>query len=278
MGLLYADRSDRGKLRFTGPQRAWFLHQVLTQAFEDMAPGDARDAAMITAHGRMLGYLEAVAADDAILTHFESSLLESFPEEIKRYVFATQVDVVDETRSMGLVLVAGSGWAAAAAKIAPEHSVLHPTRSLGEDAGYIWMARDQVDDALASLAGLGEQATESILEAIRITNGAPRWGYEMGPKTFPQEAGIDPWAVHYDKGCYLGQEAMAKIHFRGKVNRRLGRILGEGVSDGCDITLGDVKVGTITSASGDRGLGLIRYTIEPGTDVLVGGAPAKVVG
>jgi folate-binding protein YgfZ len=278
MGLLYADRSDRGKLRFTGPQRAWFLHQILTQAFEDMAPGEARDAAMITAHGRMIGYLEAVATEEAILAHFESSLSESLPDEVKRYVFATQVEVVDETEAMGLILVTGSGWADAAAAVAPDGAVLHPTRSLGEDAGYIWLASDQVGEVLARLAEVGERATESILEAIRITNGAPRWGHEMDVKTFPQEAGVDPWAVHYDKGCYLGQEAMAKIHFRGKVNRRLGRILGEGVSEGSDITLDDVKVGTVTSASGDRGLGLIRYTIEPGTDVLVGGAPAKVVG
>ncbi len=59
--LLIADRSDRGKLRFTGPQRAWFLHQILSQAFEDIAPGESRDAAFLTAHGRMKAFMETVA-------------------------------------------------------------------------------------------------------------------------------------------------------------------------------------------------------------------------
>lgn len=276
-GLLYADRSQRGKLRFSGPQRAWFLHQILTQSFEDMGPGEARDAAMITAQGRMKGYLEAVATDDAIYAHFEPSLLEGFPEEIRRYVFATDVEIEDVTSTCSLVLVSGKEWRSAAESVMPDGAWLHPTRSLGEEAGYIWLPAGEAPDVLGRLGTLGEEASENILEAIRITNGAPRWGFEMGPKVFPQEAGIDPWAVHYDKGCYLGQEAMAKIHFRGKVNRRLGSLLGEGVSSGADILLDGTKVGSVTSASGDRGLALLRYTIEPGTDVLVGEEPAKVV-
>ena len=278
MGLLYADRSTRGKLRFSGPQRAWFLHQILTQAFEDMGPGEARDAAMITAHGRMTGYLETVATDDAILAHFEESLLETLPDEIKRYVFATQVEITDVTSSAGLVLVSGSDWRDSIEGLLPEGAVLHPTRSLGEPAGYVWLERAQVMPFLERLSEIGELASESILEAIRVTNGAPRWGHEMDPKTFPQEAGIDEWAVHYDKGCYMGQEAMAKIHFRGKVNRRLGKLLGAGLDPGAEVFLDGSKIGQVTSVSGDRGLGLLRYTVEPGADVTVGEGAVKVVG
>jgi folate-binding protein YgfZ len=92
----------------------------------------------------------------------------------------------------------------------------------------------------------------------------------MDVKTFPQEAGIDAWAVHYDKGCYVGQEAMAKIHFRGKVNRRLAKLEGTGLSRGEDIIDDGVKVGVVTSAEGDLGLALVRYTLEPGAEVEVG--------
>ena len=278
MGLLYADRSDRGKLRFSGPQRAWFLHQILSQAFEDMAPGEERDAAMLTAHGRMTGYLETVATEGAILAHFESSLAESLPEDIRRYVFATQVEIEDVTSPMGLVLVSGSEWQEAARDVLPPGGVLHPTRSLGEPAGYLWMQRSHVGEVLGRLKQVAEQASENILEAIRVTNGAPRWGYEMNTKSFPQEVGIDDWAVHYDKGCYMGQEAMAKIHFRGKVNRRLGRLLGPGLDRGADVLLEGTRVGWVTSVSGDRGLGLLRFTVEPGADVTVGDEPVKVVG
>src|SRR5688500_14109641 len=95
--LRMADRSARPKLRFTGPQAAWFLHQILTQAFEDMRPGEAREAAMITAHGRMTGYLEVLAADDAFRAHFEPALAATLPDEIRKYVFATQVEIDDVT-------------------------------------------------------------------------------------------------------------------------------------------------------------------------------------
>src|SRR3712207_3384714 len=102
MALLYRDRSERGKLRFTGEQRAWFLHQILTQAFEDIQPGENRDAAMLTAHGRMSGYLEALATQDAIYCHFETGLLETLPELIRSYVFATRVEIEDVTSQYGL--------------------------------------------------------------------------------------------------------------------------------------------------------------------------------
>ena len=278
MGFLYADRSERGKLRFSGPQRAWFLHQVLTQAFEDIAAGEARDAAMITVHGRMTGFLEAVATSDSILAHFEPALASTLPEEIGRYVFATQVEIDDVTTSTGLVLISGSEWRDVAAGLEGDDLVIHPTSSLGEPAGYVWMPRDRVPAALEKLSSSGEEASEKILEAIRVTNGAPRWGSEMDTKTFPQEVGIDDSAVHYDKGCYLGQEAMAKIHFRGKVNRRLGMLLGSGLRPGVEVLLDGAKVGRVTSASGDRGLALLRYTIEPGTDVIVEEERVKVVG
>ncbi len=276
--LCYADRSGRGKLRFTGPQRAWFLHQIMTQAFEDMAPGDARDTAMITAHGRMLGYLEVVATPDALLAHFEPSLLESLPGAIRRYVFATQVEVTDVSAEMGLVLVAGPGWEDAAARVAG--AVVHPTASLGVPAGYLWVPAGAVAAAVEALEDAGARpAPEQRLEEVRIANRVPRWGYEMDLKTIPQEAGIDERAVHFDKGCYVGQEAMAKIHFRGKVNRRLVLIQSDAdLEPGEDVVAEGARVGVVTSAAGGRGLALVKRTVEPDAVVSVGDSPARVVG
>jgi folate-binding protein YgfZ len=273
----YADRSERAKLRVSGPQRLWFLHQVLTQSFEDIRPGDARDAAMITAHGRMTGYLEAVATEDAVLCHFEPELREGLIAEIRRYVFATQVELDDVTEEMGLVLVAGAGWAAAPDLV--PGAVVHPSDALGIEAAYLWVERAQVPPVLAALDEAGfRPVSEDELEAVRVAHGRPRWGREMDAKTFPQEADIDGRAVHYDKGCYLGQEAMAKIHNRGKVNRRLARIEGAALGSGAEVFHADKKVGVITSASGDRALALIRHTVAPGTEVSVAGSPATVVG
>ena len=118
-GTVFADRSQRGKLRLTGPQRLWFLHQILTQSFEDLSPGETRDAAMLTPHGRMVGYLEALGTDDAVLCHFEPELKETLPDAMARYVFATQVELADVGEQYGLVLVAGPGWESAAASAEP---------------------------------------------------------------------------------------------------------------------------------------------------------------
>ena len=278
--LLMADRSERGKLRITGPQRAWFLHQIMTQAFEDIQPGESRDTAMITAHGRMVAFMETLATGDALLLHFERELSETLPDAIRRYVFATQVAIEDVSEEMGLALIAGDRWRAVADGLQLGPSWLHETASLGVPAGYIWCPRADVPalgDALRS-AGAAD-ATEEDLELLRIRNGVARWGREMDTKTFPQEAGIEARAVHFDKGCYVGQEAMAKIHFRGKVNRRLARLdATEPVTPGSRITSADAPVGVVTSAVGTEGLALVRYTVESGASVEIEGVRAKVLG
>ena len=277
-GNLYADRSSRGKLELTGPQRAWFLHQILTQTFEDIEPGEARDTALITAHGRMVGYMEALATDDALLLHFESELIETLPEALQRYVFATQVTIQDVTNDFGLVLVVDPSWSEIAQKVAPG-APAHRTLSLGVPAGYLWIAKDLLDEMLVALKGAGlQEAEEDELEAMRVQRGMARWGHEMTEKTLPPEAGLDDIAVHYDKGCYVGQEAMAKIRFRGKVNRKLRRLSADSaLAVGSDVTLDDSKVGTVTSASGEHALALVRYNVEPGTQVAAGSTTARVV-
>jgi len=276
---LFADRSERGKLEVTGPQRAWFLDQVLTQRFEDMKAGEARDAAMITVHGRMTAFLEALATEDAILCHFEPELRPQVIDDLGRYVFATRVELRDVTDDKGLVLVAGPHWGALAAA-APVGLLVHPTSELGDSAAYLWVDGSETEQLTRWLSQQGLRAAgEDELEGIRVAAGMPRWGREMDSKTFPQETGIDGRAVDYEKGCYLGQEAMAKIHFRGKVNRRLAVIRSEAsLHAGAEIAIHGKKIGKVTSASRYRALGLVHHTIDPGTEVTVGAEGATVVG
>ncbi|MDQ4142337.1 MAG: hypothetical protein M3198_01095 [Actinomycetota bacterium] len=275
--LLFADRSERAKLRVGDEQRLWFLDQLLTQSFGDMEPGEARDTALITVHGRMQAYMEAVATDDSVLLHYEPELRTLVPETLAKYVFATRVTLDDVTEEMGLVLVVGPGWRELAALDA--EATPHETKSLGAEAGYLWMQRTRVGAFVKALRSEGVTETnEQELEAIRIGNGVPRWGRDMNAKTFPQEAGVDSLAVHYQKGCYLGQEAMAKIHFRGKVNRRLARLTSGGaLVPGTDLFAEDQKVGTITSSADGRALALVKHTLEEGTEVRAGAYSARVV-
>jgi folate-binding protein YgfZ len=275
--LVYADRSSRGKLRFTGPQRAWFLHQIMTQAFEDMAPGEARDTAMITAHGRMVGYLEVLATEDALLAHFEPTLISTLPDAIRRYVFATRVEIEDVSATMGLVLVAGERALEAGARVGG--GLVHRTAALGIPAAYVWVRIEDVPATLEALDAAGARGgTEEELEEVRISNGIARWGYEMDARTIPQEAGIEGRAVHFDKGCYVGQEAMAKINFRGKVNRRLALIRADrALAAGEEVVVEGMPVGKVTSAAGGRALAIVKHTVASDATVSVGDAEARVV-
>jgi len=277
--LVYADRSDRGKLRLTGPQRAWFLHQILTQDFEDITPGEARAATLLTAHGRMVGYMEVVATEDELLVHFERELVATLPDAIRFYVLATDVQITDVTDEMGLLLVAGDGSERIVGDLGPS-VVAHPTAELGIPATYVWVPRAKLGGVAATISDAGAApATEDELEAIRIEHAIARWGHEMDDKTFPQEVSIDDRAVHYDKGCYVGQEAMAKIHLRGKVNRRMRTLEGsEELEPGQELMNGDERIGVVTSVSGTRALGMLRYTVYPGDLVTAGDVKVKVTG
>ena len=273
---LVANRSERAKLRIGGDKRLWFLHQQLTQAFEDMGPESSRDAALITVHGRMRGYLEAMTTEDAVLCHFEPELRSSLAGELGRFAPLVPVEIEDVTSKWGLALVAGPSWQRAA-ELCPS-ALVHETASLGVPAAYLWLPAASVAESIDLLARHDfKGGSEDHLEALRIAHGVPRWGREMDFKTFPQEVGIDGRAVDYEKGCYLGQEAMAKIHFRGKVNRRLARLKSEqALAVGAEVMLDSNKVGVVTSSSGGRALALVRATVEPGAEATVEGVHVAV--
>jgi folate-binding protein YgfZ len=274
--FLIVDRSERGKIRLTGPQRAWYLHQITTQAFEDISPGDSRDAAMLTVHGRMVGFLEVLATDDSLLCHFEPELIPDLPEAIRRFVFATQVEIEDVTDEMGLILTTGSTDAGVPTEI-------QDARWIGVPAHHLWVPKEDVPSAIVALRSAGGKvADEAAVEALRVSHGVPRWGHEMDTKTFPQEAGIDTVAVHYDKGCYTGQEAMAKIHFRGKVNRKLVQLeSASAFPPGADVFLEGTRIGSVTSAvpgsdGSFYGLALVKHDVPSGADVHAGEVPARL--
>jgi folate-binding protein YgfZ len=113
--------------------------------------------------------------------------------------------------------------------------------------------------------------------------GRPRLGFDMGSETIPQEAGINERAVSFTKGCYVGQETVARLHYRGKPNRHLrGLRLAEPADRGAEVLLGEKVVGRIGSSCvsprfGPIALALVRREASPGDTVVVGGATAEVV-
>ena len=128
-----------------------------------------------------------------------------------------------------------------------------------------------------------EQVSEDAAECLRIESGRPRLGFDMDAETMPQEAGINERAVSFTKGCYVGQETVARLHYRGKPNRHLrGLELSEPAERRTDILLGEKVVGRVSSTCvsprlGPIALALVRREAAPGDPVLVAGAEARVV-
>jgi tRNA-modifying protein YgfZ len=128
-----------------------------------------------------------------------------------------------------------------------------------------------------------EPVSQEVAECRRVEVGRPRLGFDMGSETIPQEAGINERAVSFTKGCYVGQETVARLHYRGKPNRHLrGLRLAEPADRGAEVLLGEKVVGRIGSSCvsprfGPIALALVRREAAPGDTVVVGGATAEVV-
>jgi folate-binding protein YgfZ len=154
----------------------------------------------------------------------------------------------------------------------------------------LWVRTDLGIDLLCSTARaqelrteLGvEEVSEEVVECLRIESGRPRLGLDMDADTIPQEAGINARAVDFEKGCYVGQETVARLHYKGKPNRHLrGLRLSEPAERRAEILLGDKPVGRIGSTCvsprlGPIALALVRREAAPGDTVLVDGAEARV--
>ncbi len=149
----------------------------------------------------------------------------------------------------------------------------------GLDALFDAAASESVRTALerAGATAVGQDAAE----IVRVESGRPRYGTDMDDSTIPQEAGLNERAVSFSKGCYVGQETVARLHYKGKPNRHLrGLLLSEPAAPGAELRLGERAVGTLTSsvlspARGPIGLALLRREAEPGATLAVAGSGAS---
>ncbi len=152
---------------------------------------------------------------------------------------------------------------------------------VGLDALFDSTALEAVRSALVE--GGATEVSEAAAEILRVEHGRPRYGIDLDDSTIPQEAGLNERAVSFTKGCYVGQETVARLHYRGKPNRHLrGLRLSEPVAPGADLRLGERSVGHVSSSvisptHGPIGLALVRREAEPGAIVEVGDDGATAV-
>jgi folate-binding protein YgfZ len=277
VGLL--DRSERAKLMVRGAEAADFLQGQVTNDVERLAPGEGCYAALLTHKGKLRSDLRILRGEDWFWLDTEAIGHAVLAHMLRTYSLGRDVQFEDVTESRSLLSLLGPAARARldAAPPADEHSFV--TGAHGIYAATL-LGVDVICDPGTELevAPVSEEAAE----CVRIEAGRPRLGYDMDSETMPQEAGINERAVSFTKGCYVGQETVARLHYKGKPNRHLrGLRLTEPVERGAEILLGDRVVGRVGSTCvsprlGPIALALLRREAEPGANVTVGGTAAAV--
>jgi folate-binding protein YgfZ len=295
-GLL--DRSERGKLALIGPDAIEFLNGQVTNELLGLCAGEGRYAAFLTHKGKMLGDLRILAVGEApeLLLDTERIALQALFDMIRRFKVGYEVELHKRTLERGLLSLVGPAaeTIAGAAALADEEHANAPTEIAGRaalavrtDVGVDLLC--DAADTQALLAALRERGAapvrEEAAECLRIERGRPRYGIDLDDTVIPQEAGLNERAVSFTKGCYVGQETVARLHYKGKPNRHLrGLRLSAPVDTGAQLLLGERAVGRVGSFASSPGLGpialaLLRREAQPGASVAVGehGASAEVV-
>jgi folate-binding protein YgfZ len=285
-GLL--DRSERGKLALSGAQAKEFLQGQVSNDIEALEPGRGCYAAFLTPKGKMLGDLRVLDTGDELLLDTERVALQELFNMIRRFRVGYEAELHKRTLERGLLSLIGPEAAvlAGAPELEEEHS--HSPVSLGAvtarairtDVGVdLLCSSSQTAELRAELERSGAvSVSEAAVEALRIERGRPRYGIDLDETVIPQEAGLNERAVSFTKGCYVGQETVARLYYRGKPNRQLrGLRCSDSVSGGDAVTFGGRPVGQIGSAaisprSGAIALALVRREAPPGSTVAVGSA------
>ena len=293
---LLVDRSERGKLALTGDEAKDFLHGQVTNDVEGLSEGTGCYAAFLTHKGKMLGDLRILDTGDELLLDCERVALQELFNMIRRYKLGRAVELHKRTVERGLLsLIGPDARRIARAGDLPEAEHSHRpaelaaasvrliATDLGVDVLYDAADTERVAAALASAGAL--KATEAEAEVRRVESGRPRYGIDLDDTVIPQEAGLNARAVSFEKGCYVGQETVARLYFRGKPNRHLrGLKLTGPAAHGDPLRLGEREVGRLGSVVespryGRIALALVRREAAPGDSLAVGddGVRAEVV-
>jgi folate-binding protein YgfZ len=291
-GLLARD--GRRLLAVAGPDAAEYLQGQLTNEVEALSPGEGCYAALLDRKGHMQADMRVLRDQESLLVDAEEAGGEALLRHLSMYRIGSDVSIDDVSAQEAVLSLIGPAASeiAVGGPLGPEHAhreVLaggHACRAVATDAGVDLIVPAEQAEAVAEAlrAGGAEPVSEAAAEILRVESGRPRFGREMTTATIPQEAGINERAVSFSKGCYIGQETVARLHYRGKPNRGLrGLRLAAPAAAGDPVRLGERELGAVGTAvlsprHGPIALAILRREAEPGATVAVGdGIEAEVV-
>jgi folate-binding protein YgfZ len=282
------DRSERGKLALTGSEAKAFLHGQVTNDIEGLEPGRGCYAAFLTHKGKMLGDMRVLDLGDELLLDTERVALQGLFNMIRRYKLGMDVELHKRTLEWGLLSLIGPdtdrfGLEAEHANRRDELAG-QPVVLVRTDVGVDVFVPAEGVEAVRAALGVPEVG-EDVAEIVRVERGRPRYGIELDESVIPQEAGLNERAVSFTKGCYVGQETVARLYYRGKPNRHLrGLRLSAPVEPGAVLRLGEKEVGhvgtvVVSPTFGPIALAIVRREATPGDTLAVGEgeAAAEVV-
>ncbi len=294
----WLDLSGRGKIRATGEDRARLLHAMTTNHVQQLKPGEGCYAFFLNAQGRILGDVNLLCFEDHFLLDTEPETRQRLFEHLDRYIIADDVTIEDQTDQFATIAVEGPEAAAVLAKLgAPLPKTPYATAawgaktvarlsSTGSDGFFIFAPKSDKTGLAESLSAAGAAAVcPDDARVVRIEHGRPRYGEEITERYLVQETG-QLHAVHFTKGCYLGQEIVERVRSRAQIHRALHRLeidTPDVPAAGAKLKAGDADAAEIASAVFSPALGKtvalayvrVQYA-EPGTELTLGDARARV--
>jgi len=283
------DRSNRGVIKVTGPDRLSWLHSLTSQHLERLSPGSTQQALVLSPQGHVEHHLTLTDDGSATWIHVEPHTAKALADYLNSMRFMLRVEVEDLSDSLGVATIVGE-WGGGQ----PPHPRGGPGGSppLGDaaEAKAVMQGPFGTDlivepDVLGKLAATYPVAGLWAFEAARIAAHVPRPGLDTDHRTLPHEIALIETAVHLNKGCYRGQETVARIQNVGRPPRRLVFLHLDGSVDrlpahGAPITTEDgAEVGFVGSAArhyelGPIGLGLVKRTVPADAALLADGVAA----
>jgi len=272
----------RGVLRLSGKDARAYLHRMSTQHLSGLGPGASAYAAFLDARGHLLGDGLVAAREGDLLVVTGAEEAGTLAAHLRRFVIADDVAVEDLSAGHRAFAALGPRGVELARGLSGAEAVA-PTPRRGAPAVEVVARAGEADGLRARLiaAGAVPLAAED-LEALRLEAGIARFGADMGPERLPMEAGLTRDALHFEKGCYVGQEVVLRATVRGHLQKGLVQLeLPPGAGPGTRLRAGGQEVGWVTSAGettrGRLGLGYARRAHwAPGSVLETDAGPAVV--